>query len=59
VFGKKTYRGSSDDWANSVRQTSDGGYIVAGVTTSFGARGKDVYIIKLDAEGNTGPYPSK
>uniref|UniRef100_A0A7C3MJA5 Uncharacterized protein n=1 Tax=Dictyoglomus thermophilum TaxID=14 RepID=A0A7C3MJA5_DICTH len=59
MFGKKTYRGSSDDWANSVRQTSDGEYIVVEVTTSFGTGRKDIYVIKLDAEGNARPHPIK
>jgi hypothetical protein len=48
----KTYGGASDDWAISVRQTSDGGYIVAGGTESFGAGGWDALLIKTDANGN-------
>ena len=48
---EKTYGGSGDDWANSIQQTTDGGYIVAGGTYSFGAGSLDVYIIKLDANG--------
>jgi len=53
----KTYGGSNDDAAYSIQQTTDGGYIVAGETRSFGAGGEDVYILKLDKDGNTGPYP--
>jgi len=48
----KTFGESSDDLAWSIQQTSDGGYIVAGYTKSFGAGGEDVYILKLDAVGN-------
>jgi hypothetical protein len=48
----KTIGGESDDWGNSLIQTSDGGYAVAGVTKSFGAGEKDVYLVKLDANGN-------
>jgi hypothetical protein len=48
----KTYGGTWDDWARSVRQTSDGGYIVAGFTGSFGAGGDDIFLIKTDANGN-------
>jgi uncharacterized delta-60 repeat protein len=54
---EKTYGGTEWDWASSIQQTKDGGYIVAGSTESFGAGYADVYIIKMDSEGNTGPYP--
>jgi len=49
----RTYGGSSDDWGYSVAQTSDGGYIVAGRTASFGAGGYDVYLVKTDGLGDT------
>jgi hypothetical protein len=48
----KTYGGSSDDFALSVVQTSDGGYAVAGYTYSFGALFGDCYLVKTDASGN-------
>jgi uncharacterized delta-60 repeat protein len=48
----KTYGGTSSDYASSVRQTSDGGYIVAGYTTSFGAGDWDIFLIKTDANGD-------
>jgi len=48
----KTIGGSKRDWGESLIQTSDGGYAIAGTTTSFGAGGRDVYVIKLDAKGN-------
>jgi hypothetical protein len=35
--GAKTYGGGSADQAYSIQQTSDGGYIAAGYTQSFGA----------------------
>jgi hypothetical protein len=47
----KTYGGASNDYATSVRQTSDGGYIVAGETRSFGWY-SDIILIKTDANGN-------
>jgi hypothetical protein len=48
----KTYGGTNNDYAFSVRQTPDGGYIVAGTTNSFGAGWSDIFLIKTDAFGN-------
>jgi hypothetical protein len=47
----KTIGGSSYEWANSIMQSSDGGYVIAGYTKSFGA-GYDMYVVKLDSRGN-------
>ena len=46
----KTIGGSGDDFAYSVIQTSDGGYAVAGRTSSF-PNGDKMYIVKLDDSG--------
>jgi len=48
----KTIGGPADEIGISLIQTSDGGYAIAGSTESFGAGGADVYVIKLDANGN-------
>jgi hypothetical protein len=52
IIWAKTYEGTDSDWAYSVQQTSDGGYILAGLTRSFGAGGWDIFLIKTDANGN-------
>jgi uncharacterized delta-60 repeat protein len=51
VSWEKTYGGSSQDVASSIQQTSDGGYIVAGWTDSFGADNRDFWVLKLNSDG--------
>ena len=51
IFG-----GTGYDAAHSVRQTDDGGYIVAGETESYGAMGefrhRNSWLVKTDPNGN-------
>jgi len=49
---EKTFVGTGDDWDLSVLETKDGGYAVAGVTTSRGSGGSDGWILKTDSDGN-------
>ena len=49
---EKTLGGENDDVAYSVQQTSDGGYILAGVTGSYGKGGSDIWVLKLNAVGH-------
>ena len=47
----KTYGGANYDDARSIQQTSDGEYIVAGNTKSFGAGDYDIWVLKFDSNG--------
>jgi len=49
---EKSFGGSDNDYAYSIQQTSDGGYVVAGETSSFGAGNEDAWIIKLSSDGD-------
>ncbi len=48
----RTFGGSEFDGANAIIETKDGGYLVAGFTYSYGNGGSDVWLIKLDKNGN-------
>jgi len=48
----KTYGGSYDEWANSVVQTNDGGFVFVGHKESSGeASSRDVWAVKIDSQG--------
>lgn len=48
----KVYGGIYDDISYRMDATSDGGYIIAGETKSFGTNG-DAWLVKIDSRGDT------
>lgn len=52
VQWNKTYGGSSEfDEASSVVQTADGGYILGGHTSSYGAESREMWLVKTSSSG--------
>ncbi|MHA1330909.1 MAG: hypothetical protein ACTSR2_07520 [Candidatus Hodarchaeales archaeon] len=52
IIWERTYGGKDNDGLCFVQPTNDGGYIAVGWTWSFGKGGSDMYILKLDENGN-------
>jgi hypothetical protein len=48
----RPYGGSNMDFCHSVQQTSDGGFVLAGNTESYGAGGWDYWLVKTNAVGD-------
>ncbi len=48
----KTYGGDKDDEFNDVKIAPNGDIIVAGETKSFGAGSYDIWVLRLDSNGN-------
>jgi len=51
IAWEKTFGDTYIDEANKVKETSDGGFIVAGMSTAFGWAGEG-WLLRTDAEGN-------
>jgi hypothetical protein len=49
----RTYGGNNSDTGYFVNLTQDGGYIIAGATGSYGAGGNDVWLLRIDGNGDT------
>jgi len=52
VLWNKTYGGTEDDIARKIVRAFDGGYAIAGETSSFGHGNRDFWLVKTDAAGN-------
>jgi hypothetical protein len=51
IVWQHAYGGADDDIAYALAPTSDGGYIAAGFTTSYGAGDADGWVVRLDSDG--------
>lgn len=49
----RVYDGMSEDGVNSVQQTADGGYIAVASTSSRGAGGDDIWLLRMNDSGDT------
>ncbi len=48
----KTYGGTSHDWAKNIILAPAGGYYVCGSTQSYGSGSFDMFLMKIDDDGN-------
>jgi hypothetical protein len=62
----RAYGGAGMDYGYGICASGNGGFIIAGYTTSFGAGDEDVYVLRLDSNGDTvwtrtygGPEPDE
>lgn len=52
ILWHRVYGGENFDIGWSITPTPDGHYLISGETTSFGAGGMDIYLIKVDQDGH-------
>lgn len=51
VFWSKTFGGSGEEQTKAVKNSSDDGFIIIGTSESFGDGSPDIYLVKVDANG--------
>ena len=51
VLWSKVYGGTSADGAYSLQPTFDGGFVVAAHTSSYGEGQHEIYLLRIDADG--------
>ena len=49
---QRTYGGTGDEFGRAIINLSSGGYAVAGTSNSFSENSTDVYLLKLDEDGD-------
>ena len=49
----RTFGGRGTEYCYSIIQTADRGYTLAGFTESFGAGGRDMWLVRTDADGDS------
>ncbi|MHA2349567.1 MAG: hypothetical protein ACXADL_08050, partial [Candidatus Thorarchaeota archaeon] len=47
-----TLGGDMNDYARDIIRASGGGYVITGSTESFGANGTDLWLVRIDGDGN-------
>ena len=52
LLWERTFGRNGANSAHDIQITSDQGYIIGGVTTSFGSGSRDIWVIRTDANGN-------
>ena len=54
LLWQRIFGGINDDVAHGIQELAGGGYVVAGVTGSYGLGGSDAWVLLLDGAGNCG-----
>lgn len=53
ILWNKSYGGAGNEFVPDFIQTSDGGFILAGQTSTYGSETTDMYVIKTNSTGDT------
>ncbi len=54
ILWQKTYGGVNRDYANSIAETLEGKYVIAGMYNSNGSNSGEALVLKLDPDGSIG-----